>query len=116
MYYYKVALTLVKEKDVVETFNGIALLYKETGDIDSSIYYARQVLEKWKSVAYQRGLLQAMNIMASNYKSSNRDSAIKYLELSVALNNKLYSQENERNIQSMGRQCRQKKAEELNSK
>src|SRR4030095_1259634 len=101
MYYYKVALTLVKEKDVVETFNGIALLYKETGDIDSSIYYARQVLEKWESVAYERGLLQEMSILASNYKSSNRDSAIKYLELSVALNNKLYSQENERNIQSM---------------
>jgi tetratricopeptide (TPR) repeat protein len=39
MYYYKAALPLVQYKDIVETFNGIATLYQETGREDSSIFY-----------------------------------------------------------------------------
>ncbi len=102
MYYYRAALPLVEEKDIVETFNGIALLYKETGKLDSGIFYATQVLQTLGSVSYQRGILQAANILTDLYKQTNqRDSAIKYLELSVTLNNNLYNQVNERNIQNM---------------
>ena len=102
LYFYRAALPLVEEKDVVETYNGIAKLYRATGEIDSSIYYATEVLEKLRSVSYQRGILEATKILADVYKDVNqRDSAIKYLELSITLNNKLYNQENERNIQSM---------------
>ncbi len=58
LFYYRAALPLVEYKDVVETYNGIALLYKETGNLDSTIYYATEVLLKWRQVSYQRGLLQ----------------------------------------------------------
>ncbi len=64
MYYYKAALPLVQYKDIVETFNGIATLYQETGREDSSIFYATEVLQKWSFVSYQRGLLHAANILA----------------------------------------------------
>jgi signal transduction histidine kinase len=102
MYYYKAALPLVQYKDIVETFNGIATLYQETGREDSSIFYATEVLQKWSFVSYQRGLLHAANILADVYKKLNQpDSAIKYLELSVTLNNKLYNQKNERDIQNL---------------
>src|SRR5688500_622688 len=86
MYYYRTALTLVAYKDLVETYNGIAMLYKETGNIDSSIFYATEVMQKWRHVSYQRGVLQSANILAENYKKLNwADSTIKYLELSKTL-------------------------------
>jgi len=102
MHYYRTGLSLVENKDKIETYNGIALLYYETGRLDSCIYYASQVLQKWKHVSYQRGILQSANILADAYKQVNqRDSAIKYFELSVALNDNLYNQQNERDIQNM---------------
>ena len=102
MFYYRTALPLVEHKDIVETYNGIAILYKETGRIDSSIFYATEVLKKWRYVSYQRGILQATNILTENYKKINQqDSAIKYLELSKELNDSLFNQTNERDIQNM---------------
>ncbi|HMG91046.1 MAG TPA: ATP-binding protein, partial [Chryseolinea sp.] len=101
MYYYRTALPLVENKDVIETYNGIALLYYETGRIDSCIYYASHVLQKWKHVSYQRGILQSANILADAYKKVNqRDSAIKYFQLGVALNNNMFNQLHEREIQN----------------
>lgn len=113
--YYRTALPLVQDKDIIETYNGIAALYKETEQLDSSIYYASEVLRKWYNVSYQRGILQAATILTQNYKHlQQRDSLIKYLELSIALSSKLYNQENERNIQnlSFNEQLRQ---QELNA-
>jgi signal transduction histidine kinase len=86
----------------VETYNGIALLYMETGRIDSAIFYASEVLQKWRSVSYQRGILQATTILADAYKKINqRDSVIKYQDLSIMLNHKLYNQQKERDVQNM---------------
>ena len=100
--YYRAALPLVTKKDIVETNNSLATLYKEVGQLDSSIYYASEILQKWSSVSYQKGILKATNTLAEVYKRKNqRDSTIKYLELSVALNNKLFNQEQERDIQSL---------------
>ncbi|HEX6848943.1 MAG TPA: ATP-binding protein, partial [Chitinophagaceae bacterium] len=102
IYYYRTALPLVHYKDIVETYNGFALLYKETGNIDSSIFYAKEVMQKWRHISYQRGVLQAANILAENYKKLNRaDSAIKYLDLSKTLNDSLFNQANERSVQHM---------------
>jgi two-component system, NtrC family, sensor kinase len=102
LYYYRTALPLVDNKDIVETYNGISILYRETGKTDSSIFYATEVIQKWRFVSYQRGILQAANILADIYKRLNqRDSAIKYLELSIALNNNMFNQDKERNIQNL---------------
>jgi tetratricopeptide (TPR) repeat protein len=102
MHFYRTGLPLVDNKDLIETYNGMALLYYETDRLDSCIYYASQVLQKWKYVSYQRGILQSANILADAYKKVNqRDSAIKYFELSVALNNNMYNQQHEREIQNM---------------
>ena len=114
MHYYRTALPLVENKDLIETYNGIALLYYETGRLDSCIYYASQVLQKWKYVSYQRGILQSANILADAYKKVNqRDSAIKYFELSVALNNNMYNQQNEREIQNMAFNEQMREDEEI---
>jgi two-component system NtrC family sensor kinase len=100
--YYRTALPLVNKKDIIETYNGLAILYRETGREDSTIFYATEVLQNWGSVSYQRGILQSVNILSEAYKKRNqRDSTIKYLELSIELNNKLFNQEKERDIQNL---------------
>ncbi|HLG40351.1 MAG TPA: ATP-binding protein [Chitinophagaceae bacterium] len=102
MFYYRTALPLVHNKDIVETYNGIAILYNETGRLDSGIFYASEVLKKWRYISYQRGILQAANILTGCYKKTNqRDSLIKYLEFSKTLNDSLFNQANERDIQNM---------------
>ena len=104
--YFRTALQLAiqenAQKDIVDIYNSIASLYKETGKKDSSIFYANEVVQQWKSTSYQQGMLKAVNTLADLYKTNNeRDSVIKYLEMSVALNNELFTQEKEREFQNL---------------
>jgi tetratricopeptide (TPR) repeat protein len=104
--YYRIALQLaIKDnypKDIVDIYNNLAKVYKETGNIDSCIFYASQVLDKWKSTSYQKGMLQSANTLASVYKLKNqKDSTIKYLELGATLNQYLFNQEKEREFQNI---------------
>lgn len=104
--YYRVALPLAfkdnYKKDIVDIYNSMANVYKETGQTDSCIFYASEILQKWKSTSYQKGMLEAANTLASVYKLENqRDSTIKYLELSVVLNKNLFTQEKEREFQNL---------------
>jgi two-component system NtrC family sensor kinase len=87
-------------KSIVEAHNGIAHVYLETGNPDSCIYYASEVLQKWQFVSYQKGVMLACKMLADAYKLKNTpDSAIKYLELSNELNDRLFNQQQLRNIQ-----------------
>jgi two-component system NtrC family sensor kinase len=104
-------------KDVVDINNGLARVFKELGRVDSSIFYAKEVFQKWNSTSYKKGVLDAVNILAEGYKSTNqRDSLIKYLELSVVLNKTLFNQEKEREIQQLAfseQRRRQEQADRL---
>lgn len=122
---YDAALSLYREaiplaikgnisKDVADIYNSMGVVFMETGQVDSAIYYTNEVLQKWTSTAYQKGALQAATILAEAYKKRNeKDSTIKYLELSVALNNKLFALEKERDIQNLtfNEQLRQEEIE-----
>ncbi len=105
--YYRKALSLALQtniyKTIVEANNGIANVYKALGNLDSCIYYANEVLQKWKTVSYQKGVLDAAGILSDAYKITNQDdSTIKYLEFSRELKDKLFNQEITRNIQTLG--------------
>lgn len=104
--YYRRALLLAEQtnilKTIVEAHNGIAQVYIETGNLDSAVYYASEVLQKWQSVSYEKGVLEAAKILSRAYKSKREtDSAIKYLEFSIALNDRLFNREQVRNIQNL---------------
>lgn len=103
---YRKALPLAIEgninKDVADIYNGMSTVFLETSHVDSAIYYTNEVLRIRTSTAYQKGALQAATILAEAYKKRNeKDSAVKYLELSVALNNELFNLEKERDIQNL---------------
>jgi signal transduction histidine kinase len=80
----------------------MAQLYHETGNIDSSVYYAKKILKVSRFTSYQRGAFDAFTILAQDYKLKHqKDSTIKYLELSIALNDSLFNKEKTRAIQNL---------------
>lgn len=120
---YRSAIPLVianeTPKDLLEIYNSIAKLYSDNGEIDSSIYYARQSLKYGGPSAYEKGILEAMTLLSQNYKAKKMsDSAVKYLEMSVALRDSMYSQQKERDIQyiSFNEQLRQQDLAEAKAK
>lgn len=104
--HYRKALGLALKtniyKTIVESHTGIAHAYRQTGNLDSCIKHASEVIQNWQFVSYQKGVLEAARILADAYKTKKQpDSAIKYLELSVTLNDKLFNQQLVRNIQGL---------------
>jgi tetratricopeptide (TPR) repeat protein len=114
--YYRKALSLAEEpKDIVDIYNNIASVHKQIGNIDSSISYSNKILQNWKSVSYQQGMLEAANNLSEIYKRKKQnDSTILYLEMSIGLNNILFTQEKEKEFQKLAfdEQVRQQEREQ----
>lgn len=104
--YYRYAIPLVIEnntpKDLLEVYNSIARLYSSVGSIDSSIFYARESLTHGSPSAYEKGILEAMTILYENYNARKMwDSTFKYMKLGVDLRDRMYGQQQEREVQSL---------------
>lgn len=69
--YYRSALpvAMVNKKDAIDTYIGIAKLYRETGRIDSSIFYANEAQRKFSSASYQKGSLEVYEILAEGIQT-----------------------------------------------
>ena len=77
--------------DLVNIYNGIAEIYKARGNIDSATVNAK------KALFYDTGSLRAAQILVDIYESiNNKDSILKYLRLTAALKDRLFSDEKEK--------------------
>ncbi len=77
--------------DLVNIYNGIAEIYKARGNIDSATVNAKRAL------FYDAGSLKASGILVDIYESiNNKDSTLKYLKITTALKDTLFSHENEK--------------------
>ncbi|HET7002531.1 MAG TPA: ATP-binding protein, partial [Puia sp.] len=100
--------------DVAFTHTQISQLYQETGKMDSSFWYAKEIVSNPRFSNFQGAVLEALTILAQNYRLTNHnDSALKYLELRVALNDSLFNKDKTRTMQSMAfnEQLRQQEIE-----
>jgi len=114
-----IAINYMNFLDLAYLYNGIAQLYHETGNIDSSVYYAKEALNVSRFTSLKRGAFDAISILTKDYKLKNRnDSTIKYLELSISLNDSLFNKEKTRAIQnlSFNEQLQQQEAEAAREK
>ena len=86
-YFQDVFPWAIREKnyfDIADTYALIAGVYHETGNIDSSTWYAKEVLRRPDLSIFRRPVLDALTILAQNYRLiKNNDSALKYLELRI---------------------------------
>ena len=96
LFYYKASLPFTYEINMdirlVDAFNGIAGVYKETNHNDSAIVYAKKAILEKITKSYPLGLLKAANLLAAVYESEqNGDSSLKYLHLAINVKDSLFN-------------------------
>jgi len=88
--------------DTLQIYSGMSTLFRKMGRADSSIYYAQLVIRTWSRESEIKNLLEAVTNVADIYKLTNKDSAIKYIELSHFLKDSMVNTKNDRQIQNIG--------------
>ena len=89
-------------KDMMDNCAGLAKTFKTLNEYDSSIFYAARVLDIGKSTRYSIAKLDALQILSDTYSSmGNSDSTVKYLQLTIAAKDSLFSHRKIIQIQNM---------------
>jgi two-component system NtrC family sensor kinase len=101
---YKQALPLAIQnnifQDTLQIFSGMSTLFKNIGQLDSAIHYASIVALSQNPELEVKVLLEAEINLGEVYKlKGNKDSALKYIEISHALEDSIFSKEKDRQVQ-----------------
>jgi two-component system NtrC family sensor kinase len=90
------------KKDIMDNCMGLAKTFKKIDHLDSSIFYANEVLELSKAIHYPLIKLEALKLLSDVYKAKqNIDSTAKYLELTLSTTDSLFNHQKLIQIQSM---------------
>jgi len=90
------------ERDVFQNFGGMSTTFRETGQLDSAIYYAQLVVQCKLPDLESKTLQEGFDNLAELYKSTGeKDSAIKYITSSYQLRNSTFDKEKDRELQSI---------------
>jgi len=105
--FFSEAISISKEQNNVRTWGrayiSMANVYMATGNLDSSYYNAKKGEAIHLKAGGPVGILQAYSCLAQVYKLQNKpDSALKYLEMSIAINDSLYNREKVKQFQNIG--------------
>ena len=81
---------------------GLATLYQQAGQSDSSIYYARLGCQAAQVNGFLRGVLNASTLLTQDFKARGQaDSALKYQSLMLVMKDTLFGQEKVMRLQSL---------------
>ncbi|HJS56073.1 MAG TPA: hypothetical protein VJ765_16090, partial [Chitinophagaceae bacterium] len=116
MFYYRAGLPAAVENhteiDLIDIYNGIAIIKKAQGEIDSAAWYAKKALAEKVGKTYPLGLLRSANMLADLYQSQNNgDSTLKYLRTSIILKDSLFNREKTIAIQNFAFKEQEKQKE-----
>ena len=103
--------------DLIDSYNGIADVYKATNNFDSAAWYSKRVLSEKIEKSYPIGMLKAANMLADIYESQNKpDSTLKYLRIALGIKDSLFSREKTMAIQNLAFKEQEKQKEVADSK
>ena len=103
---------VTSQTDLIDSYNGIAGVYKAKNNLDSALWYSKRVLSEKVGVKYPIGLLKATNMLADIYGNQNKpDSTLKYLRIAINLKDSLFSREKTWAIQNLSYKEKEKQAE-----
>ncbi|WP_276500882.1 tetratricopeptide repeat-containing sensor histidine kinase [Terrimonas pollutisoli] len=98
--------------DLIDSYNGIAGVYKATNNFDSAAWYSKKVLSEKIEKRYPIGMLKAANMLADIYGSQNKpDSTLKYLRIALNVKDSLFSREKTMAIQNLAYKEQEKQKE-----
>ncbi len=94
--FYRTGISQAKEdqngKDLMDNCIGLAKTFKSTGQLDSSIFYAAYTLDVSKSAHNSITKLAALQLLSDIYQmKGNSDSTVKYLQLTIATKDSMFS-------------------------
>ena len=88
--------------DTLQIFSGMSTLFKKMKQLDSAIYYAQIVAQSTNPGLEIKNRLEAVGNLSEIYKlRGNKDSVLKYIELSHNLKDSIFSTDNDRELQSI---------------
>ncbi|HLT72514.1 MAG TPA: ATP-binding protein [Cyclobacteriaceae bacterium] len=98
LYHYSISISLSANNDwevhLIDNYNGVANVFKETNKLDSVEWYARKVLSTKIARSYPVSALKATNLLSDVYQSKNNpDSALKYVSMAAAFKENLFNRE-----------------------
>ncbi|HTE31713.1 MAG TPA: ATP-binding protein, partial [Chryseolinea sp.] len=89
-------------KDLMDIYSGVGNCYKAMGNYDSAIYWSAKVLNLSKSTRYSIAKLKGLTLLADVYKAKHKgDSVAKYLQLTIATKDSLFSRQKIMQLQGM---------------
>ena len=115
--YYKMSIPLsvknhVFEIGMIDSYNGIAQVYKAKGKLDSAVWYAKKALTEKMGKSYPNSILKATSILADIYELQNKpDSTLKYLRRAISLKDSLFNREKIIAIQNLTYKDQEKQRE-----
>jgi signal transduction histidine kinase len=97
-----IAINTGLTKDIMDIYNGMAKTFKKTGQFDSTIFYAKKTIELSQTAHYSIVKLDALSMLSEIYRSQkNIDSLARYLDLTIAAKDSLFSQQKVMQVQSL---------------
>jgi signal transduction histidine kinase len=105
---YADALTLCKQaikisvlvNDKIEWNIDMAVIYQNTGAIDSSIFYAKKGLLLSRTAHFPNHIADAGRLLAESYRRKHlTDSTLKYQDIMLAANDSVFSKEKIKQVQ-----------------
>ncbi|MHB1179851.1 MAG: tetratricopeptide repeat protein [Daejeonella sp.] len=103
--YYRLSIPYNKlgnDLSLTDTFLGIAKLFENEGQVDSTLFYANQAFEMNRAAGFTKGIRDASSFLSSFYKNrGNIDSAFFYLGIATVAKDSLSSQQRINQFQSL---------------
>ena len=103
--YFQRAATANDANDytVIDSYLSLANLYLQSGEKDSSLYYAKKGFVSAKEAGVPSFILIADTILSAVYKLRNNiDSAFKYQQMSIKISDSLFNAQKVQQFQNIG--------------
>ncbi len=104
-FYRKATISAKKNNlnsDLIEIYTGIAQLNRNENNNDSALFYASKTLSEIKEHSYPAGILELTLMLGDIYeKNGEKDSALKYMKMSLKIKDEMYNTEKIRAFQNI---------------
>jgi len=89
-------------RDTLQIYSGMSTLFNKTVQLDSAIFYAQKVRRSGENMTELKNMAEALNNLEYAYKlKGNKDSLLKYMELSHNFKDSFYSKEKDKELQNI---------------
>jgi hypothetical protein len=102
-----------KVSNIYKSYWEIAIIFSDSHQADSSIYYAEIALSYCKQLKWDKDALEIQSLLAENYSGIDNNKAVYYYQQSSELRDSLYNKEKTEQLQNItfNEQERQKELE-----